>query len=134
MVMNKRQLCQIFQLLARHVFGEGNVVAGFVAGVEMAQPWGFKEVDEAVKSTTNGMEYLMSHGVVPRPLSWGVEGHSALSGHPLLPLDYFLKIDMNWYELMCKYRLPSPCEALYARRMGPGIWEFPLGAMGDMGG
>ena len=116
------------------VFGEGNVVGGFVAGVEMAQPWGFKEVDEAVKSTTQGMEYLMRHGVVPRPLSWGIEGRSALAGHEPIPLDYFIKIDTNWYELMSKYRLPAPCEALYARRMGPGVWEFPLSASGDVGG
>lgn len=116
------------------VFGEGNVVGGFVAGVEMAQPWGFKDVDEAVKSTTEGMEYLMSHGVVPRPLNWGIEGHSALAGHGPIPLDYFVRIDMNWYELMCKYRLPPPCEAIWPKRMGPGVWEFPLSAMGDMGG
>jgi hypothetical protein len=116
------------------IFGEGNVVGGFVAGVEMAQPWGFKDVDEAVKSTTEGMEYLMAHGVVPRPISWSIEGHSALAGHSPIPLDYFIKMDKNWYELMCKYRLPAPCEALWARRMGPGIWEFALSAMGDMGG
>ncbi len=116
------------------VFGEGHVVGGFVSGVEMAQPWGFKDVDEAVKSTTEGMDYLMSHGVVPRPLSWGVEQRSALGGHEPVPLDYFIKINMNWYELMCKYRLPAPDEALWAPRMGPGIWEFPLCAMGDMGG
>lgn len=116
------------------IFGEGNVVGGFVAGVEMAQPWGFKDVDEAVKSTTEGMDYLMAHGVVPRPLSWGIEGGSALAGHDPIPLDYFMKIDRNWYELMCKYRLPAPCEALYSRMMGPGVWEFPLSAMGDMGG
>ena len=116
------------------VFGEGNVVGGFVAGVEMAQPWGFKDIDEAVKSTTEGMEYLMSHGVVTRPLNWGIAGRSALGGHPHIPLDYFIRIDTNWYELMCKYRLPAPCEAHYARRMGPGVWEFPLCAMGDMGG
>ena len=116
------------------VFGEGNVVGGFVAGVEMAQPWGFKDVDKAIKSTTQGMEYLMSHGVVPRPINWGVEARSALAGQNHLPLDYFINIDMNWYELMCKYRLPAPCEAHCPRRMGPGIWEFPLSAMGDMGG
>jgi hypothetical protein len=91
-------------------------------------------VDEAVKSTTEGMDYLMAHGVVPRPLSWGIEGGSALAGHDPIPLDYFMKIDRNWYELMCKYRLPAPCEALYSRMMGPGVWEFPLSAMGDMGG
>lgn len=116
------------------VFGEGNVVAGFVAGVEMAQPIGFKSVDEAVKSTTKGMELLMSHGVVPRPISWSIEGHSALSGQPPIPLDYFIQIDRNWYELMCKYRLSAPTEAIWAKRMGPGIWEFALSAMGDMGG
>ena len=38
----------------------GKVQPSFVSGVEMARPHGFKTVDEAVKSTTSGFEYLMS--------------------------------------------------------------------------
>jgi hypothetical protein len=55
------------------VFGEGNVNPNFVAGVEMAKPFGFTDVDAAVKSTAEGFDYLMSHGVVCRYNSWCVE-------------------------------------------------------------
>ena len=37
------------------VFGEGNVNPNFVAGVEMAKPFGFTDVDAAVKSTSEGL-------------------------------------------------------------------------------
>ena len=114
-------------------FGEGNVMPGFVAGVELAQPWGFHSVDEAVKSTTTGLEYLMSHGVAPRPITWAIEPRSALKGQKIVPLDYFIKLNKNWYELMCKYRLPAPNQGLFARVMGPGRWEYPANAAGDMG-
>jgi hypothetical protein len=88
------------------IFGEGNVNPNFVAGVEMAKPFGFKDVDEAVKSTSEGFEYLMSRGVVCRYNSWCVEPLSALGGQEPPPLDYFVKISKAWYELWKKYDLP----------------------------
>jgi len=88
------------------VFGEGNVNPNFVAGVEMAQPFGFKDVDEAVKSTSEGFGYLMTHGVVCRYNSWCVEPLSALGGQDPPPLDYYVKISKAWYELWKKYDLP----------------------------
>lgn len=89
------------------VFGEGNVTPNFVAGIEMAKPFGFKDVDEAVKSTAGGFEYLMSHGVVCRYNSWCVEPLSAAGAQEPPPLDYFVKISKAWYELWKKYGLPA---------------------------
>lgn len=111
------------------IFGEGNVQPGFVAGVEMAQPWGFKTVEEAVKSTTEGMEFLMSHGVTPRPISWCVEGLSDLSGQTPPPTGYFIQVDRNWYEIWRRYRLPE----LTGFRIGPGRNEYMNSAAFDMG-
>jgi hypothetical protein len=88
------------------IFGQGNVSPNFVMGVEMARPWGFKDVDAAVNSTTEGFDYLMSKGVVPHPDSWCIEPRSALGGHPPIPLDYYIKMDKAWYELWTKYDLP----------------------------
>lgn len=111
------------------VYGIGHVSPGFVAGVEMAQPWGFKSVEEAVASTTQGLEFFMSHGVVPRPISWCVEALSALAGQEPPPVDYFIQLDRSWYELFLKYDLPperySP--------IGPGSRCYRNSAAMDMG-
>jgi hypothetical protein len=88
------------------VFGEGNVNPNFVAGVEMAKPFGFTDVDAAVKSTAEGFDYLMSHGVVCRYNSWCVEPLSALGGQEPPPLDYFVKISRAWYETWKKNDVP----------------------------
>ncbi|MFC2042333.1 radical SAM protein [Chloroflexota bacterium] len=99
------------------VFGEGNVSPAFVKGVEMCQPYGFKTVEEAVKSTTEGYEYLMSHGVIPRPVTWYVEPGSALNDNIPPPLELLVRLDLAWYETWKKYELPP------LRRfdiMGPG--------------
>ncbi len=120
-----RRLCD-----SVYIFGEGGVFPGFVAGVEMAQPWGFKTVGEAVKSTTEGMEYLMSHGVIPRPITWVIEPLSALAHHPMIPLEYHIEVDRNWYELWRKYALPD------ARGFGhfeTGRGRYSTAAFCDMG-
>ena len=46
------------------IFGEGNVRPNFVGGVEMAKPYGFKTVAEAVKSTSDGVDFMMSQGII----------------------------------------------------------------------
>jgi hypothetical protein len=112
------------------VFGEGCVTPGFVAGVEMCKPYGFEKVEDAVKSTVQGMNYLMSHGVIPRPAHWCIEPLSALNGNPIPPLEYFIEIDRAWYELWEKYKLPALCGY---RDMGPGKSVNQNSAFLDMG-
>jgi hypothetical protein len=49
-------------LKAVDIFGEGNAIAGFVAGVEMAQPpYGFGDMERALESTLSGYEYLIKN-------------------------------------------------------------------------
>ncbi len=79
------------------ILGEGRVSPNMVSGVEMAQPWGFKSVKEAVKSAAEGFEYLMSHGVIPHLDTWCIEPGTALAGHPPVPLDFFYT---NRYRLV----------------------------------
>lgn len=93
-------------LKAVDIFGVGNVSPNFVAGVEMAQPWGFREVDDAVKSTKEGFEFMMSRGVIPHPDTWCIEPQSPLGGHPPIPLDYYIKLNKAWYDTWVKYALP----------------------------
>ncbi len=93
------------------VFGEGNVQPNFVCGVEMARPYGFKTVEEAVKSTTEGVEFLMSHGVCPRFNHWRRETRAYLAreyDQPPPPLDFYIQLMRNRYEIWKKYSLPLP--------------------------
>jgi len=112
------------------VFGEGNVTPAFVAGVEMAQPWGFKTVSEAVKSTAEGWDFLMKNGVVPRLFQWVVEPFSYLGGQEPPPLEFQLENIRSWYETWKRYRLPLPRGK---GQMGPGVATNCNSAYLDMG-
>ena len=112
------------------VFGEGGVCPTFVSGVEMSLPHGFRNVSDAVKSTAEGLDFLMSHGVVPRVTQWCVEPTSALAGQPPAPLEYHVRIAETWYETWKKYNLP-PVGAYGP--MGPGRAVYSNSAFMDMG-
>ena len=93
------------------VMGDGNVTPNFVCGLEMAQPYGFKTVKEAVASTTEGLEVMMSHGVMPRFNQWRREPNSNLakeSEQPPIPIDFYIQLMRNRYEIWKKYDLPIP--------------------------
>ncbi len=96
---------------AANVFGPSCVIPNFVAGVELSQPYGFASVGEAVHSTAEGLDFFMSHGVVPRFTTWCPEPFTTLvslrqQSHP--PLEYFLELLRVWKETFTKYRLPVP--------------------------
>jgi len=99
------------------VFGEGNVTPGFVAGVEMCQPYGFRDIDSALQSMTEGFEFLMSHGVSCRYNVWNISPWSALAGNLPPPLEYYVRLDQAWCETLLKYNLRPPTGF---GEMGPG--------------
>lgn len=85
-------------------WGPGNVNPSFVIGVEMAQPFGFKTVDEAVRSTLSGFDFLMGNGVLPRQGGfWCVEPKSKLAGQFPPPLEYYLELGRGYLELRYKH-------------------------------
>ncbi|MBI4329956.1 MAG: radical SAM protein [Chloroflexi bacterium] len=112
------------------VFGEGNVASTFVCGMEMAQPYGFNTVDEAVKSTTEGIKFLMSHGVHPRFTPWVREPGSYLQkkyDQPAIPPEFYLQLLRNYYENHKRYGLSVPHRIscyLDQRVMGTGFSFF----------
>jgi hypothetical protein len=112
------------------VFGEGWVTPAFVAGVEMCKPYGFENVDDAVKSTTEGLDFLMSHGVLPRADHWCIEPLSALKNNPIVPLKYFVEVDWAWYSLWEKHKLP---QIPGYRDMGPGKSVYQQSGILDIG-
>ena len=101
------------------IFGPENVIPNFVAGIEMSEPHGFKTMDEAVASTTEGLEFFMSQGICPRFTVWCVEPNTVLSetNTEPPPLEYFVKLLQAYRETFRKYKLPIP----------PGYGEAGLG-------
>jgi hypothetical protein len=79
---------------AAEVFGARYVIPNFVAGVEMAKPFGFRTVNEAIASTTEGLDYFMSRGITPRFTTWCPEPTTPLGrDNPNgAPLEYHIRL------------------------------------------
>lgn len=92
-------------------WGPGRVNPNFVLGVEMAKPHGFGDINSAVKSTSEGWDFLMSHGVLPRFNLWTREAGSAFANQPAPPLEYFIEVQKAYTELRWKYKFDSPFPA-----------------------
>lgn len=93
------------------VLGEFNVRPNFVGGLEMAKPHGFATMEEAITSTTQGMELLMSHGVDPRFNQWRREPNSnVVKEHeqPPIPTEFYIRLMSKRYEIWKKYGLCLP--------------------------
>ncbi len=92
------------------VFGARNVIPNFVAGVEMAEPFGFKTVDEAIASTTEGLRFFMSHGITPRFTTWCPEPTTPLGkANPNgAPLEYHIRLLQAYRQTMEDFGLSSP--------------------------
>lgn len=91
-------------------FGPSNVIPNFVAGIEMAKPFGFATVDEAIASTREGLRFFMSHGVVPRFTTWCPEPTTPLGkGNPLgAPLEYHIRLLRAYRATLEEFGLSSP--------------------------
>ncbi len=95
---------------AAEIFGPTHVIPNFVAGIEMAKPYGFQTVDEAIASTAEGLDFFMSHGICPRFTTWCPEPLTALGPqNPQgAPLEYHVRLLRVWRDTHAKYRLPVP--------------------------
>lgn len=114
------------------IMGEGRVSPNMVSGIEMAKPYGFETVKEAVASARDGFEQLMSRGVIPHLDTWCIEPGTRLADNPPVPLDFLIQTDIAWYETWRKYKLP-PFEG-YGPMGAPGIAVYGNTASVDMGG
>jgi hypothetical protein len=119
-------------LQAADVMGPSCVIPNFVAGVEMAKPYGFTDVDAALRSTGEGLEFFMSQGVAPRFTTWCPEPLSALGKHQgPAPLAYHLGLLRLWRDTHRKHGLPVPPG--YGDP-GPGRAVFSVSAFMDVVG
>ncbi|HSR54010.1 MAG TPA: radical SAM protein [Acidobacteriota bacterium] len=97
-------------LQGAEVFGPSNVIPNFVAGIEMSRPHGFTDVDEAIESTSQGLDFFMSRGIAPRFTTWCPEPLSVLGrGNPGgAPLEYHVRLTRAWRDIHEKHQLAPP--------------------------
>lgn len=114
---------------AADVFGPSFVIPNFVGGVEMARPYGYASIDEAIASTSEGLDFFMSRGIIPRFTTWCPEPISDLGRQDGPPLEYFVRLLLAWRETFERYGLPAPPG--YGRP-GVGNAEFSVSAFMDV--
>jgi hypothetical protein len=95
---------------AAEVFGPRYVIPNFVAGVEMARPSGFRTVEEAIASTTEGLDYFMSRGITPRFTTWCPEPTTPLGrDNPEgAPLEYHVRLLEAYRGALERHGLKPP--------------------------
>jgi hypothetical protein len=95
---------------AAEVFDPRHVIQKFVAGVELAQPFGFATIDEAIASTIEGLDYFMSHGITPRFTTWCPEPTTPLGrdNPDGAPLEYHVRLLESYREALERHGLQPP--------------------------
>ena len=92
------------------VFGRGNVCCNFVQGVETAPPpYGFEELDDAVNSALEGIEFMCRNDIVPIAINWSIMPGSdfyKLGAIPA-PLEFFVRVDLGRGKIIREYDLPT---------------------------
>jgi len=111
------------------IFGPHNVIPNFVGGVEMNKNYGFTEVEAAVESTTEGLEFFMSRQIMPRFTSWCPEPYSKLGPQEAPPLRYYLRLLQEFRRVFYENKLPYPKG--YGP-VGPGKAVFSVSSFMDV--
>ncbi len=95
---------------AAEIFGHSAVIPNFVAGIETARPHGFESVDEAIASTSEGLDFFMSQGVIPRFTTWCPEPTTVLGRENPggASLEYHVRLLRAWRDTYEKYKLQPP--------------------------
>lgn len=116
---------------AGEVFGPSHVIPNFVSGVEMAQPYGYTNVEDAIASTAEGLHFFMSKGITPRFTTWCPEPMTVLgdANPDGAPLEYHLRLLETYRDILRHYRLAPPPG--YGEP-GPGKAVFSVSAFMDV--
>lgn len=92
-------------IAAVDIFGKGYVNSGIVGGVELGQPNGFKNEDEALKRILEEAEDFASHGVSIVHCVWVPYPGSAFQGQRNPSLEYYVRLSKGLHDLRQKYGL-----------------------------
>ena len=87
------------------VFGEGNVYTQIVAGAELARPYGFQSIDDALRSNFKGCEFFAKNGVICLSTIWRPHRYAKLGFQPMPPLDYYIRLTKGFHEIRKSYGL-----------------------------
>ena len=95
---------------AAEIFGPAKVIPNFVAGIEMATPYGFTDVEQAVRSTGEGLDFFMSKGITPRFTTWCPEPTTPLgkTNPDGAPLEYHLRLLEVYRDTVERHGLAPP--------------------------
>jgi hypothetical protein len=95
---------------AADVFGPSHVIPNFVAGVEMAKPFGFTDIGKAIASTVEGLDYFMSRCITPRFTTWCPEPTTPLGrdNPDGAPLEYHVRLLHAYRETLARHDLKPP--------------------------
>jgi hypothetical protein len=116
---------------AAEVFEPSKVIPNFVAGIEMAAPYGFTDVEEAVQSTGEGLDFFMSKGITPRFTTWCPEPTTPLGklNPEGAPLEYHLRLLEVYRDTVERHHLAPPPGYGQA---GPGRAVFSVSPFMDV--
>ncbi|TCS80095.1 radical SAM protein [Pectinatus cerevisiiphilus] len=87
------------------IFGRGYVNTCIVAGIELAQPYGFKDEDEALKNVLTEAEDLISSGVNVVFTVWAPRPGSVIGNQKNASLEYYIRLALGLHNLRKKYGL-----------------------------
>lgn len=90
---------------AVEVFGRGQVHCGLVGGVENAQPNGFTDEDDALKTILAEADEIASHGVSFSECIWNTLPTSMFANQNTPTLDYFVRLALGLADIRKKYGL-----------------------------
>ena len=95
---------------AAEIFGPRHVIPNFVAGVEMAKPFGFATIDEAIASTVEGLDHFMGRGITPRFTTWCPEPTTPLGrdNPDGAPLEYHVRLLGAYRDALARHGLEPP--------------------------
>lgn len=94
-------------LNAVEIFGWGNAYTNFVAGCEMAEPYGFTSIDEALESSFEGCEFFAKHGISMLSIVWRPTMGSTFEGQKQPPLEYYVRLAKGLHEIRKAYGLTA---------------------------
>ncbi len=90
---------------AVEIFGKGNVCTQVVAGAELARPYGFETVDQALKSNLEACEFFAREGVICLSTIWRPHRAARLGFQPMPPLEYYIRLAREFHEIRRSYGL-----------------------------
>jgi hypothetical protein len=119
------------------VYGRGNTCSQIVGGAELAQPYGFKTIDEALASSLEGAEHFAQRGITTSFNVLHVSKGSVFykEGQRPAPLEYYARLVIGLRDIRRKYHLPVSfndyrrCghpDTSFSRIDFPEVTEFPL--------